>query len=1083
MNGGEHSPATHAAAALNASINGVENSIEKPMPAVPSLDTPRPISASGFTPVNTSGFAAVNAPASSGFTAVNTSPQTFIKREGDFTPIPKATTGSPGASADHAPGFAAVNGHANHLAPNPMKRALSHESTNGESMSDEANGDVDGSGRRSKRIKKDGAPTVAGSHMSLMRPSTPRSHPKNGKRKPGEKCETCGKTEDRDSIIACDSCDQGHHRYCLDPPLDHVPDYDWNCPRCLVGTGEYGFEEGGVYSLKQFQEKANSFKENYFAPRMPFDPVLNTQKKVSEDEVEREFWRLVESLTETVEVEYGADIHSTTHGSGFPTIERNPTDPYSKDPWNLNVLPFHEESLFRHIKTDVSGMTVPWLYVGMCFSTFCWHNEDHYAYSANYQHFGSTKTWYGIPGSDAHAFEAAMRQAVPELFETQPDLLFQLVTLLPPDQLKKAGVNVYALDQRAGQMVITFPQAYHAGFNHGFNFNEAVNFAPADWEPFGEAGVQRLQEFRRHPCFSHDELLLTAASTDATIKTAKWLGPALERMKVRELLDREAFLAKHKDLLPHECKIDADGPPEETSGQCALHFVIDDADLAEDEYQCHYCKAYTYLSQFQCHQTSKVACLKHADILDCCSDEKASKLLGPNHTLRFRYPNAGLSNIVQKIVDKARIPEAWQERLDNLLEDQPKPSLKALHSILSEGEKIPSFLPGLKDLADFVRRCDKWVEEANSYVARKQQNRRKNDRVWRKSSLKDTKLEEKDSDIRTLEKMELLIQEGENLGFESPVMEQLNARMSEIADWRKEAREILRTPHIRSPTEIEDFLDLARSFNLQVLPEAEDLEKTLSRMTWTQEAKQYRDPTSPFSLQQCKDFLKRGQEIGIPETNHDFLHFAEMCHQGDFWELKATEIMAAEVVHYPQLEALYNQVTRPGHFPINPETLKKMEGILTKNREAHRTIVSLYKRSRDPDFQRRPTYKEVRDMMESLAELNSKPQGAMDLEREQKRHEDWMRKGKKLFGKANAPLHILKAHMQYVEDKNNYCFDLNDTFRPPVEPSSRASSPARDPARDGASKSHLGEDEKAIFCICRMPEAGMMIECEVCHDW
>ena len=109
---------------------------------------------------------------------------------------------------------------------------------------------------------------------------------------------------------------------------------------------------------------------------------------------------------QAVEVEYGADIHSTTHGSGFPTVEKNPLNPYSKDSWNLNVLPFHEDSLFRHIKTDISGMTVPWLYVGMCFSTFCWHNEDHYAYSANYQHFGSTKTWYGIPGKDAETFTA-----------------------------------------------------------------------------------------------------------------------------------------------------------------------------------------------------------------------------------------------------------------------------------------------------------------------------------------------------------------------------------------------------------------------------------------------------------------------------------------------------------------------------------------------------------------------------------------------------------------------------------------------------------------------------------------------------
>lgn len=54
---------------------------------------------------------------------------------------------------------------------------------------------------------------------------------------------------------------------------------------------------------------ADNFKREYF--KLP-------PEQVPTDVVEKEFWRLVSSTDEDVTVEYGADLHTSVHGSGFP---------------------------------------------------------------------------------------------------------------------------------------------------------------------------------------------------------------------------------------------------------------------------------------------------------------------------------------------------------------------------------------------------------------------------------------------------------------------------------------------------------------------------------------------------------------------------------------------------------------------------------------------------------------------------------------------------------------------------------------------------------------------------------------------
>lgn len=148
--------------------------------------------------------------------------------------------------------------------------------------------------------------------------------------------------------------------------------------------------------------------------------------------------------------------------------------------------------------------------------------------------------------------------------------------------------------------------------------------------------------------------------------------------------------------------------------------------------------------------------------------------------------------------------------------------------------------------------------------------------------------------------------------------------------------------------------------------------------------------------------------------------------------------------------------------------------------EVHLQIIDLTERCRDPDFRKRPKYSEVVDIMRKLDDLNSKPAGTVDLENEIKRHEDWIRRGKKLFGKSNAPLHIFKSHLEYVLGQNTNCFDTDyDIPRYTGEPGE----PILKEASPEVGLSRKDDRSRQVFCICRKIEAGMMIQCELCYEW
>ncbi|XP_021305628.1 lysine-specific demethylase JMJ706 isoform X2 [Sorghum bicolor] len=260
------------------------------------------------------------------------------------------------------------------------------------------------------------------------------------------------------------------------------------------------FMSGRKYTFRDYEKMANKV----------FSKKYSSSSCLPARYVEEEFWREI-AFGKMDFVEYACDVD----GSAFSS---SPHDQLGKSNWNLKNFSRLPNSVLRLLQTPIPGVTDPMLYIGMLFSMFAWHVEDHYLYSINYHHCGAFKTWYGIPGDAAPGFERVASQyvynkdiLVGDGEDAAFDVLLGKTTMFPPNVLLDHNVPVYKAVQRPGEFVITFPRSYHAGFSHGFNCGEAVNFAIGDWFPLGSLASKRYALLNRTPLLAHEELLCRSA--------------------------------------------------------------------------------------------------------------------------------------------------------------------------------------------------------------------------------------------------------------------------------------------------------------------------------------------------------------------------------------------------------------------------------------------------------------------------------------------------------------------------------------------------------------------------------------------
>ena len=174
---------------------------------------------------------------------------------------------------------------------------------------------------------------------------------------------------------------------------------------------------------------------------------------------------------------YGADLKGSI------------TDPTCNS-WNINRLNSILDYVEKDYGIEINGVNTAYLYFGSWKTTFAWHTEDMDLHSINYLHFGAPKFWYTIPPQYRKRFERLADGLFPQLKKDCASYLRHKMCLISPHILRQNSIPYNKVVQHVGEIMITFPCGYHAGFNTGFNCAESTNFATPRWVEYGKRATR-----------------------------------------------------------------------------------------------------------------------------------------------------------------------------------------------------------------------------------------------------------------------------------------------------------------------------------------------------------------------------------------------------------------------------------------------------------------------------------------------------------------------------------------------------------------------------------------------------------------
>ncbi|XP_036157443.1 lysine-specific demethylase 5A isoform X4 [Myotis myotis] len=633
--------------------------------------------------------------------------------------------------------------------------------------------------------------------------------------------------------------------------------------------------------------------------------------------------------------------------------------------------------------------------------------------------------------------------------------------------------EVYRTNQCAGEFVVTFPRAYHSGFNQGYNFAEAVNFCTADWLPIGRQCVNHYRRLRRHCVFSHEELIFKMAADPECLDVglAAMVCKELTLMTEEETRLRESVV--QMGVLMSEEEV----------------FEL----VPDDERQCSACKTTCFLSALTCScNPERLVCLYHpTDLCPCPMQKKC---------LRYRYPLEDLPSLLYGVKVRAQSYDTWVSRVTEALSANfnHKKDLIELRVMLEDAEdrKYPEN-DLFRKLRDAVKEAETCASVAQLLLSKKQKHRQSPDCGRTRTKL-------------TVEELKAFVQQLFSLPCVISQARQVKNLLEDVEEFHERAQEAMmdETP---DSSKLQMLIDMGSSLYVE-LPELARLKQELQQARWLDEVRLTLSDPQQVTL----DVMKKLIDSGVGLAPHHAVEKAmaelqELLTVSERWEEKAKVCLQARPRHsVASLESIVNEAKNIPAFLPNVLSLKEA---LQKAREWTTKVEAIQSGS---------NYAYL-EQLESLSakgrpipvRLDALPQ----VESQVAAARAWRERTGRTFLKKNSS-HTLLQVLSPRTDIGIYGTGKNrrkkvkeliekekekDLDHEPLSDLEEGLEETRDTAMvvavfkereqkeieamhslraaNLAKMTMVDRIEEVKFCICRKTASGFMLQCELCKDW